>query len=137
MSQYLGQLVKILKERENPKSFGLNSGIVISSEPELSIQIDNKHIFNADEILVLIEPMKDYERECEIELEGEIEQQYSENVEQPPEHTWTSSKSSFKFNGTGKIKWLDTLKEGDLVLCETIQNDELLVVYGRLKKIGG
>ena len=62
------RLAQLFKERDNKKTFGVNSGIVISSEPELVIQIDGKHDFKQDEIMVLFEPMTDYLRECEIEL---------------------------------------------------------------------
>ena len=130
------RLAQLLKERDNKKTFGVNSGIVISSEPELVIQIDGKHDFKQDEIMVLFEPMTDYLRECEIELEGEIEDTYSDIVEVPPQHTWTSSKSTYKLKGKGTIKLIDTLKPNDIVLCETIQDDTILVVYGKLKKIG-
>lgn len=130
------RLAQLFKERDNKKTFGVNSGIVISSEPELVIQIDGKHDFKQDEIMVLFEPMTDYLRECEIELEGEIEDTYSDNVEVPPQHTWMSSKSTYKLKGKGTIKLIDTLKPNDIVLCETIQDDTILVVYGKLKKIG-
>ena len=130
------RLAQLFKERDNKKTFGVNSGIVISSEPELVIQIDGKHDFKQDEIMVLFEPMTDYLRECEIELEGEIEDTYSDNVEVPQQHTWTSSKSTYKLKGKGTIKLIDTLKPNDIVLCETIQDDTILVVYGKLKKIG-
>lgn len=130
------RLAQLFKERDNKKTFGVNSGIVITSEPELVIQIDGKHDFKQDEIMVLFEPMMDYLRECEIELEGEIEDTYSDNVEVPPQHKWTSSKSTYKLKGKGTIKLIDTLKPNDIVLCETIQDDTILVVYGKLKKIG-
>ena len=123
------RLAQLFKERDNKKTFGVNSGIVISSEPELVIQIDGKHDFKQDEIMVLFEPMTDYLRECEIELEGEIEDTYSDNVEVPQQHTWTSSKSTYKLKGKGTIKLIDTLKPNDIVLCETIQDDTILVVY--------
>ena len=122
------RLAQLFKERDNKKTFGVNSGIVISSEPELVIQIDGKHDFKQDEIMVLFEPMTDYLRECEIELEGEIEDTYSDNVEVPQQHTWTSSKSTYKLKGKGTIKLIDTLKPNDIVLCETIQDDTILVV---------
>jgi hypothetical protein len=130
------RLAQLFKERDNKKTFGVNSGIVIKSEPELVIQIDGKHDFKQDEIMVLFEPMMDYLRECEIELEGEIEDTYSDNVEVPQQHKWTSSKSTYKLKGKGTIKLIDTLKPNDIVLCETIQDDTILVVYGKLKKIG-
>ena len=123
------------KKRDNPKSNDITTGIVQSPEPNLKIALDNNIVFESDQIICLENPLLSYFRECQIELEGEIEQDYDDSTLEPNDRKLVNSKGTFKFNGTGNITFTDTLSEGDEVLCQI--SGENIVVWGKIKKGGG
>ena len=112
----------------------VTTGIVISPEPELTISLDENVQYHSDEIICLVDPLADYLRNCEIVLEGDIEQQYESSTLEPNDRQLVDSKGTFKFTGTGTIKLTDTLAAGDEVLCQMVGKG--LVVWGKIKRGG-
>jgi hypothetical protein len=129
-------LTKILKDRENPPLSQKIIGLVLQEEPNLIIEIDERgNTFTNEQIIVFDSLMLSYQREVEIELEGEIEDEYTESVLEPNDRTLKTSKSNYTLKGTGKMTWTDTLKLGQQVLCEVIDDGESLLVYGVIRRL--
>ena len=129
-------VIELFKERNNKPFPQKIIGLVLQEEPDLIIQIDEKgNKFTSEQIVVFDSLMSDYQREFEVELEGEVEDEYTESVLEPNDRTLKTSKSNYTLKGTGKMIWTDSLKSGQQVLCEIIDNGETLVVYGVIRRL--
>lgn len=128
--------LRMLKERENIQLPQKIIGLIIAEEPNLEVEIDERgNTFTSEQIVVLDNLMSEYEREFEVELEGEVEDEYTESTLEPNDRVLVTSKSNYTLKGTGKMKWTDTLKTGQQVLCEVIDEGLTLVIYGVIRRL--
>lgn len=127
---------KIFKNLKNPNLMGIVMGTVIKVSP-FKISIHDKIIVEAENLVISKHLLKDYEREFEID--GNMKLQYNTELaqagvtgqatENPLGHKHEIKLNNVSFTGKGKIKWTDSLKEGDIVIVSVSADEQTYFIH--------
>lgn len=135
MQKEIVELAKLFKERNNKHYDSFLIGTVISPPPEPKIRISPEIILTKEHLIFSASVVDDYEREYEI-YDAEIQFTDSDcgqtTVSGAHSHgIATLNVDSDTIKSKGKIKWIDTLKEGEKVILVPASNEQTYIVIER------
>jgi len=144
MSDYQVQLAKEFKKRENKNLIGNILGKVIKESPNLEISIlDGQVILDSDNLYINEILLDDYERTFEIEgtmtLNSKTELAKAgvtgQATENPLGHQHDIKLNDNSFTSEGTIKFVDTLKKGDLVKLSPTIDEQIWFLDYKVRKV--
>lgn len=121
------ELAKLLKERENPSTSGIQVGKVVVGFPDIKISAGDKIILDRDDLVFSAHILKNYRRDFEIEnIDGETD---SINVGDHGTH-------KHKINTLkATIKFTDELKIGDEVILIPTTDEQTYYVLDKVVRL--
>lgn len=135
MQKEIVELASMLKERDNKPYESFIIGTVLSQPPEPKIRISPEIILTKEHLIFSASVVDDYERQYEI-FDAEIQFTDSDcgqtTVSSAHSHVIaTLNVNSNSLKSKGKIKWIDTLKEGEKVILVPASNEQTYIVIER------
>lgn len=135
----ISELAMLFKERDNKYYLGPQIGKVISPLPEIKIALGDKIILVKEHLIISSHILKDYEREFSIEGQIQLSQENAGETDNASVgdhgshgHKLASLNLDTQYQSTGKIKWTDSLKEGDEVILIPTTNEQQYYVIDKV-----
>lgn len=138
MEQALTELAILLMEQgqKNAKPFdGFVVGKVLAPPPGIQVSIDEAIILDKTHLIIAAHVLSDYEREFEISdanMQFVDENCGTTNVASNHMHSIQSiNVDAQNAKLKGKLKWIDTLQQGDLVILVPAANQQMYILIDK------
>lgn len=135
----VSELAVLFKERDNKYYLGPQIGKVISPLPEIKIALGEKIILVKEHLIIASHILKGYEREFSVEGQLKFSDSYAGMTEEAyvsqhgfHQHEIESLKVNTDYESTGKIRWTDSLEEGDEVILIPTTNEQQYYVIDKV-----
>lgn len=135
----ISELAVLFKERDNKYYLGPQIGKVISPLPEIKVELGEKIILVKEHLIIASHILEDYEREFWIEGHMEFSQKDVGETDRASvgehgshDHIVENLSVNAQYQSSGKIKWTDSLKEGDEVILIPTTNEQQYYVIDKV-----